>query len=152
MRTVETNLVYLADVLAQEIQRPPMAKAPTFWLPADQARRNALAAQDAADPRRWRYRQTRSAVYAAAWLRNRAQGDAGPFLPLGHARLQRIAAAARQAQEQVLQALDGVRRAQVVDRPCPLCGGVLGMSSGDGDAPLVVCFGCRQEWTLPAAA
>lgn len=152
MRTTEMNLVCLADVTATEIQRPPMAKAPAHWLPADRARRDKLAAEDAADVRRWRYRETRTAVYAAAWLRNRVQGDVGPFLPLGPTRERRIAAAARDAHARIERALDGVRTARVVDRPCPLCQGTLGMSSGDGGAPVAVCFGCQQEWTLPAVA
>lgn len=151
MRSVQQQLVYLADVLAQEVQRPPMGKAPAHWSPADRAKRDQLAVEDAADPRRWRYRQTRSAVYAAAWLCNRVLGDPGPFLPLGPSQAQRIAAAAGRAHEQIQRALDGVRRAEVVDRPCPLCGGTLGMASGDGAAPIVACFGCRQEWTLPLA-
>lgn len=151
MRSVQHQLVYLADVLAQEIQRQPMTKAPTHWLFCDQLRRNRAAREDAEDPRRWRYRQTRSAVYAAAWLCNRALGDPGPFLPLGPSRARRIAAAAGQAHEQIERTLDGVRRAQVVDRPCPLCGGTLGMASGDGQLPVVACFGCLQEWTLPLA-
>jgi hypothetical protein len=152
MRTVTAELVYLVDVLAQEVQRPPMSKAPSHWLPADQAKRDQLAAEDAADPRRWRYGQTRSAIYAAGWLLGRVERRPGPFLPLGPSQLRRIETAASAAQQQVERALDGVRRAQVVDRPCPLCGGTLGMSSGDGAAPLVVCFGCQQEWQLSVAA
>jgi hypothetical protein len=148
MRTVETSLVYLVDVLAQEIQRPVMAKAPSHWLPEDQKRREKLRAEDAADPRRWRYREHRTATHAATWLLARVEQQPGPFLPLGPSRLRRISAAAGAAHTQVHRALDGVRTAQRIDRPCPLCGGILGMSSGDGGTPLVVCFGCRQEWTL----
>jgi hypothetical protein len=152
MRTVTADLVYLVDVLAQEVQRPPMSKAPAHWLPADRATRDQLAAQDAGDPRRWRYGQTRSATYAAGWLLGRIERCPGPFLPLGPSQVRRIEAAAGAAQQQVERALDGVRRAQVVDRPCPLCGGILGMASGDGQAPIVACFQCQQEWTLPAVA
>jgi hypothetical protein len=121
IRSVDTDLVYLADVLAQEVQRPVMRRAPSHWAPADRELRDQLVAEDEADPRRWRYRQHRTAPFAAAWL-------------VG----------------QVERALDGVRQAQVVDRPCPLCGGTLGMSSGDGGTPIVACFGCRQEWTAAA--
>lgn len=152
MRTVETDLVYLTDVLAQEVQRPPMAKAPAHWLPADQAKRDQLAAEDAADPRRWRYGQTRTAVYAAGWLLGRVERRPGPFLPIGPTQLRRINTAAGHAHEHIERALDGVRTAQVVARPCPLCGGMLGMASGDGGAPVVMCFGCSQEWSLPVAA
>lgn len=151
MRTIETQLVYLVDVLAQEIQRPPMAKAPSHWPEKDRTRRDQLMAEDAADPRRWRYGQTRTAVYAAGWLLGRIERLPGPFLPLGPTQLRRIAAAAGRAHEEIQRALDGVRQAQVVDRPCPLCGGTLGLASGDGEAPIVACFGCQQEWTLPLA-
>jgi len=151
MRTIETDLVYLADIIATEVQRPPISNAPAHWLPAEQEKRNKIAAEDAADWRRWRYRQHRSAVYAAAWLSGRLDGEPGPFLPLGPSRLARIATAAKTAHDQIQQALNGVRTAQVVDRPCPLCGGTLGISSGDGEEPLVVCFGCQQQWQLPSA-
>lgn len=152
MRRVETDLVYLADVIATEIQRQPMAKAPTHWLPADREKRNRLAAEDAADRRRWRYREHRTAPHAAAWLLGRVQAAPGPFVPLAPGHIRRIAAAAGQAHKRIEQALNGVRTAQVVDRPCPLCGGTLGMSSGDGEAPLVACFGCQQQWVLPTVA
>lgn len=154
MRTVDRELVYATDVLAQEIQRQPMAKAPAHWPAADRAKRDELAAQDAADPRRWRYRESRTAVAAAVWLLGRVERQPGPFLPLGSTQARRIGAASARAHEQIKRALGGVRQAQVVDRPCPLCGGTLGMSSGDGEAPLVACFGCQQTWTLqlPAVA
>lgn len=152
MRTVEADLVYLCDVLSQEVQRPPMKHAPTTWLPADRVKRDLMADRDAADPRRWHRRHARTAPSAAGWLLGRVQERPGPFIRLTSVQLRRIDTAAKGAQEQVLRALDGVRRAQVVDRPCPLCGGILGMSSGDGAEPLVVCFQCRQEWTLPVAA
>ncbi|NUP48076.1 MAG: hypothetical protein HOW97_12290 [Catenulispora sp.] len=148
IRTVEPDLVYAVDVLAQEIQRPVMAKAPAHWLPEDQERREKLRTEDAADPRRWRYRENRTAPHAAAWLLGRIEAQPGPFLPLGPTHVRRIAGVAGAAHARIRRALDGDRTAQVVDRPCPLCGGTLGMSSGDGHAPLVVCFGCRQEWTL----
>lgn len=149
IRTVEPDLVYCVDVLAQEIQRPVMRAAPAHWLPEDRERRDKLRAEDANDPRRWRYREHRTAPHAAAWLLARIEARPGPFLPLGPTHVRRIAAAAGAAHAQIRRGLDGDRTAQVVDRPCPLCGGTLGMSSGDGGAPLVVCFGCWQEWRLP---
>ncbi|MGW5352220.1 hypothetical protein ACWERV_17125 [Streptomyces sp. NPDC004031] len=148
IRTLDTDLVYAADVLAQEVQRPVMRPAPAHWAPTDRELRNKLAAEDEADPRRWRYRQYRTAPFAAAWLLGRVERAPGPFLRLTTEQLRRVEAASKQAAGQVERALDGVRQAQVVDRPCPLCGGTLGMSSGDGGAPLVACFRCRQEWTL----
>lgn len=152
MRTVETQLVYVTDVLAQEVQRPVMATAPAHWAPADRELRDKLVTEDAADPRRWRYGHHRTAPYAAAWLLARIERTPGPFLPLGPSQLRRVSQAADAAHDRIRQALDGVRTARVVDRPCPLCGGILGMSSGDGAAPIVACFGCRQEWKLPVAA
>lgn len=151
MRTIERELVYLADVLAQEIQRQPMASAPAHWKPADRVKRDALAAEDAADPRRWRYRETRTAVAAASWLLGRVGRHPGPFLPLGPTQLRRIKTAVGRVHDQIAQALDGVQRVQQVERPCPLCGGALGMASGDGELPVVACLGCRHEWTLPLA-
>lgn len=148
MRTVEAELVYLADTLAQEVQRPPMPKAPAHWLPADQELRNKLAADDAGDRRRWRYREHRTVLHAAAWLLGRVYEQPGPFLRLTTEQGRRVATVAAGAAGRVQRALDAVRTAQVVDRPCPLCGGTLGLSSGDGQAPLVGCFGCGQEWML----
>lgn len=154
MRTVERELVYLCDVLSQEVTRPPMKHAPAHWLHADRVKRDLMADRDSADPRRWHRRHARTAPSAAGWLLGRVQARPGPFIRLTTPQLYRIETAAKQAQEQVMRALDGVRQAQVVDRPCPLCGGVLGMSSGDGEVPLVACFGCQQTWTLtlPAVA
>jgi hypothetical protein len=145
MRTVQADLLHLADVLAQEVQRQPMPKAPSHW-----ALRDKLAAEDKADIRRWRYRDHRTAPHAAAWLLGRVQHQPGPFLRLTTEQARRVAAVAGKAAGRIEQTLDAVRTAQVVDRPCPLCGGILGLSSGDGRAPLVVCFGCRQEWTAAA--
>lgn len=152
MRTVEADLVYLADTLSQEVQRQPMPKAPTHWLPSDRAMRDKLAAEDAADIRRWRYREHRTALHAAAWLLGRVEDRPGPFLRMSTEQSRRVGAVAGVAAGRVERALNAVRTAQVVDRPCPLCGGVLGLSSGDGGLPLVACFGCRQEWTLTGAA
>jgi hypothetical protein len=146
----EADLLHLADVLAQEVQRQPMPKAPSHWLPEDRALRDKLAAEDKADIRRWRYRDHRTAPHAAAWLLGRVQHQPGPFLRLTTEQARRVAAVAGKAAGRIEQTLDAVRTAQVVDRPCPLCGGILGLSSGDGRAPLVVCFGCRQEWTAAA--
>jgi hypothetical protein len=152
MRAVETALVYEADVLAQEVQRPVMAAAPSHWLPTDRELRARLVAEDSADPRRWRYGQHRAAVYAAVWLLCRVEARPGPFLALSAAQLHRVGKVARAAQSRVAGVLDAVRSAQLTAWPCPLCDSPIGMSSGDGGAPVAVCFGCRQEWTLPDVA
>lgn len=149
MRTTAADLVYLCDVLSQEVTRPPMKHAPPHWTHADRVKRDLMADRDAADPRRWHRRHARTAPAAAAWLLGRVERKPGPFLPIGPSQLRRIETTAEQVHERIERALGGVRTAQGVNRPCPLCGGTLGMSSGDGEAPLVVCFGCDQEWTLP---
>jgi hypothetical protein len=151
MRAVETALVYETDVLAQEVQRPVMAAAPSHWLPADREMRARLVAEDSADPRRWRYGQHRTAVYAAVWLLCRIERRPGPFLALSGVQQQRLARVARTAHDRIAQVLDAVRTAQLTAWPCPLCDSPIGMSSGDGAAPVAVCFGCRQEWTLATA-
>jgi hypothetical protein len=147
MRDVEQQLVYLADITAAEIQRPAMAHAPANWLPIEQERRNRLADQDAADPRRWRYPGHRSAIYAAAWLAARLEQQPGPFLPLGSLRADRITRVAAQAAEQVERALAIARRAERLDRPCPACRGVLVVEGGDGQPPAVRCEGCGWSRT-----
>jgi hypothetical protein len=129
-----------------------MAAAPSHWLPADRELRARLVAEDSADPRRWRYGQHRTAVYAAVWLLCRVERRPGPFLALGGAQQQRLDKVARTAHDRIAQVLNAVRTAQLTAWPCPLCDSPIGMSSGDGAAPVAVCFGCRQEWTLPAAA
>lgn len=151
IRVVTADLVYLCDVLSQEVQRPPMKHAPAHWLHADRVKRDLMADRDSADPRRWHRRHARTAPSAAGWLLGRVQQRPGPFLPTGPSQLRRIGQAATKAEQRIVRALDGQRTAQVVDRPCPLCGGTLGLSSGDGGIPIVACFGCRQEWTLPLA-
>lgn len=149
IRQADTDLVYLCDTLAQEVQRQPMKPAPTSWLPADQDARNRLAAEDAADVRRWRYRGHRSAPYAAAWLLARIEAAPGPFLRLTTVQLGRIEGVAKHVAGRIEAALDLVQSVQPVGRPCPLCAGPLVVASGDGEQPVVTCFGCRQTWTLP---
>ncbi|WP_063735598.1 hypothetical protein [Streptomyces sp. RTd22] len=148
MREVEAELVHLADVTAAEIQRPTMSRAPrgAAWTPAEIARRDQLAAQDAADPRRWRYPGTRSAVYAAAWLAARIEGRSGPFLPLGPTRTARIATVAAAAADRVETALRIARRATAVEWPCPVCRGLLEVHGGDGEPPVVKCADCGRSW------
>lgn len=148
MRDVEADLVHCADVIAAEIQRPAMARAPrgAGWTPAEIARRDQLADQDAADPRRWRYPGTRSAVYAAAWLAARIEGVPGPFLPLGAGRAARITTVAAAAADRVETALRIARRAAAVDWPCPACRGLLEVHGGDGQPPAIRCADCGRTW------
>ena len=148
IRQADTDLVYLCDTLAQEIQRQPMRAAPSHWLPADRAARDRLAAEDAADVRRWRYRGHRSAPYAAAWLLGRIEALPGPFLRLTTLQLGQIEGVAKKVAGRIEQALDMVQSVQPVGRPCPLCTGPMVVASGDGEPPVVTCFGCRQTWTL----
>jgi hypothetical protein len=152
MRGITDQLVYLCDVLSQEVTRPPMKHAPSHWTHADRVKRDLMADRDSADPRRWHRRRARTAPDAAAWLLGRLRAEPGPFLPLGPSQTPPDRRPRPTRTSRSSRSLDGVRTAQVVDRPCPLCGGTLGMSSGDGEAPIVVCFGCRQEWTLPTSA
>jgi hypothetical protein len=157
MHRVQADLLHCADVLATEVQRPVMPKAPSHWLPADREKRDKLAAADSADARRWNWRstKTRTAVYAAAWLLARVDGPvAGPFLRLTTVQIRQVQGVAKAAAGRIEQALDLVQHVQPVDRPCPQCGGELVVASGDGELPVVTCFGCRQTWTLelPAVA
>jgi hypothetical protein len=142
MRDVEQQLVYLADVIAAEIQRAPMSRAPSNWLLCDQLRRNKLAREDRDDPRRWRYPGYRDAPMAARWLTARLESGPGPFLLLGSLRADRITTVAAQAAEQIERALALARRSERVEPPCPHCRGQLLVEGGDGQPPAVRCEGC----------
>ncbi|MCP9205530.1 hypothetical protein [Streptomyces cucumeris] len=148
MRSVEAELVHCADVIASQIQRPAMNHAPrgAGWTEAEIAQRDQLADQDAADPRRWRYPGTRTAVYAAAWLAARLESVPGPFLPLGPLRGARIATVAAQAATRVEAALRIARQAVAVDWPCPACRGLLEVHGGDGQPPAIQCADCGRTW------
>ncbi|MFF5670287.1 hypothetical protein ACFY8S_09140 [Streptomyces hygroscopicus] len=173
MRDVENQLVHLADVIASQIQRPPMAPGPrgAGWTPAEIARRDQLAAADAADPRRWtwphlaedaedhrrppspgRERLARTAIGAAAWLAGRVENRPGPFLPLGPTRAAQITAVAAAAAERVEAALRIARRSAAVDWPCPACRGQLEVHGGDGQPPAIRCTDCGRSWHEPESA
>ncbi|MFF5589702.1 hypothetical protein [Streptomyces hygroscopicus] len=170
MRDVEHQLVHLADVIASQIQRPAMTRAPrgAGWTPEEIARRDQLAAADAADPRRWtwprlaedaedrrrppgpeRERLARTAIGAAAWLAGRVENRPGPFLPLGPTRAAQITAVAAAAAARVETALRIARRAAAVDWPCPACRGQLEVHGGDGQPPAVRCADCGRSWHEP---
>ncbi|MET7933463.1 hypothetical protein [Streptomyces sp. NPDC005322] len=153
MAAVETNLVEAADQIAAAVQRSPMSYAPRGWPAADRARRDQLAREDAADPRRWRYVGTRSGRHAAAWLLARVQGLPGPFERLTDDQLDRIAAVAASAAQRVEQALDMADHKATLTRPCPDCQGELVIEAGAGRTPMVWCSACGHTWTeQPSAA
>lgn len=146
MRTVQADLVHTADVIAAEVQRPAMSRAPRHWPAGDRARRNQLAEADAADPRRWRFPGARSAPLAAAWLAARLTAAPGPFLPLNTRHHGAIEAAARRAATTIGTALEIERRQTPVRWPCPHCRGQLVVAGGDGQAPAVQCDDCGRTW------
>lgn len=147
MRAVETALVHCADHIASAIQRPAISRAPRHWTPADRARRDALARQDAADQRRWSYTTpaSRTAPLAAVWLTHRLESTDGPFRPLTALHRDHIASVAAGAAQRVLDALDMARRSRVIAEACPHCRGELVVEGGDGRPPAVRCGGCG--WT-----
>lgn len=156
IRAIEEALLAVADQVAAVVQRPAMSHAPTTvyrpgtpdapdWTPdtgwgrSDVARRNALADQDAADPRRWTYSGTRTAPAAAAWLLARLMSDPGPFRPLPDAQRALIGKVAAGAADRMERVLGIQRTTHPMDRPCPWCAGTLTMTSGGDDLPLVRC-------------
>ncbi|SFK74222.1 hypothetical protein [Streptomyces pini] len=154
-RAIEAALCHLADEIAAEIQRSPLAPPRTAPVGDDVLDHlDTLAEQDAADSRRWRYtnaggRGERTAVRAAEWLRARLHGEAGPFAPLDEAQRRRIARVARGARERIERTIGADRRTVTMpeDRPCPWCGGELRMACGGSDAPVVTC---RNGWDCGA--
>ncbi|MFC7909040.1 hypothetical protein [Streptomyces nigra] len=155
MTALDRQLVDVADYIAAAVQRPAVARvrsaSPTDTVGLQLA---TLAMKDAADERRWSYTdpRRRTAPFAAAWLLARHDGADGPFRPLTGVEQDQIAAAARWAASQVEQALELTRRAQVLERPCPHCRGVLRVEGGDGRVPAVKCRGCGRKWTGEVAA
>ncbi|MEU7044963.1 hypothetical protein AB0A77_28445 [Streptomyces varsoviensis] len=149
MRTVERDLVDLADQVAADIQRPVIPAATgRGW--TDDVHRTAvlLSARDSADRTRWHYTGTRTAPLAAAWLIARLTGAPGPFRPLTLAHRERIARIAEINAERVERALGLARREVQVDRPCPRCLGELVIDGGDGEPPAVQCVACGRTWSL----
>lgn len=149
MTAVEADLVELADQIAAVVQRSPMSHAPREWPATDRARRDQLAREDAADPRRWRYVGTRSGRFAAAWLLARVQGLPGPFERLTDGQLDRIATVAASAAQRVEQALDMADHKATLTRPCPDCSGELLIEAGGGERPAVWCGRCGRTWHEP---
>ena len=153
MTAITEQLVELADQIAAETQRPAMSHAPRGWPAADRQRRDELADQDAADPRRWRYVGTRSAPAAAQWLAHRIDATpGGPFAPLSLQHLHAIERAATGAADRIEQLLRIARRTTATGRTHDGCGGDLMVSGGDGGDPAVECADCGRHWTLANAA
>lgn len=141
-------LVDTADVIAADIQRDPISRAPRDWPPADRARRDALAAEDAANPRRWRFTGTRTAPHAATWLHNRLVSlPGGPFRPLALHHVRHVVTAAQKAAQQLERALGHARLTTEVDTPCPDCTGRIRLHGGDGTPPAARCHDCGRTWT-----
>ncbi|MFF1756155.1 hypothetical protein [Streptomyces sp. NPDC058266] len=142
-RAVEVALCSIADEIAAEVQRSPIAP-PRRAIAGDEAALGLelLALRDAADERRWRYNLgERTAPRAAEWLLARLHDEAGPFLPLDEAQRARIGRIAREAARRIERTV-GIeqRRAYVMDdRPCPWCGAALTMHRGGSDADAVTC-------------
>ncbi|MEU8723546.1 hypothetical protein [Streptomyces antimycoticus] len=149
MTAVETDLVECADQIAATVQRSPMPYAPRGWPAADRARRDQLAREDAADPRRWRYVGTRTARHAAAWLLARIERRPGPFERLTDEQLLRIATVAGHAARRVETALDMTDHKVALAHPCPDCSGELVIEAGGGARPMVWCGRCGRTWHEP---
>ncbi|MFM9576795.1 hypothetical protein ACKI1I_03710 [Streptomyces turgidiscabies] len=146
---VERDLFDLADVVAEQVQRPVQ--------PARDARGRSLPDQvDAADPARWHPPTHRDAGpasaasagsrayglhWAAVWLEGRAldeqYGDL--FRPMSARLLDQVEATARRTRRTVERALGRDGRTTVLGEPCPWCGGQLAAHTRPGGEPVVTC-------------
>lgn len=156
MRDVDRQLADVADQIASSVQRPPTRHVQVRSASSgdDVALQLAtLTLKDSVDVRRWSFTdpRLRTAPYAAAWLLARHDGAPGPFRKLTGLQLDEIASAAGHAAWQIEQALEMVRKTQVLERPCPHCRGALRIEGGDGQDPIVRCCGCSRKWTGAAA-
>ncbi|MFE9810683.1 hypothetical protein [Streptomyces sp. NPDC005548] len=154
-RAVETALCAIADEIAAEVQPAPVSSSTARRggyataraarvAAADRARRDELAAADAASPHRWSFTMRgRTAVRAAEWLLARL--DDGVYCTeLTNVQRARIAVVAREAARRIERTIGGVgdRQSFVMDdRPCPYCGAELTMHSGGGLGDVVTCSG-----------
>lgn len=176
-RAVEAALCSLADEIAAEVQFAPLASLPSVKhrgydsrreaqiAAADRARRDRLAAADAAGRLRWSYTMgDRSAVHAAEWLLARLGDEVGPCRSLTSVQRARIAVVARLAArriERTIGVLDERYDVPMTDRPCPWCCGDLTMHRGGGLPDEVTCergLDCsapvpvergRRTWSAP---
>ncbi|MFJ5638678.1 hypothetical protein [Streptomyces sp. NPDC093223] len=151
MTSIDRRLVDAADIIASHVQRDPVPSSVRVAGPGDDVALalRTLILKDEADARRWSYTDPRyrTAPYAAAWLLARHDGAPGPFEKLTPRAQDAIATAARWAADQIAQALEMVRKTQVLERPCPHCRGQLRIEGGDGQLPTVKCRGCGRKWT-----
>lgn len=164
MRLVEAVLVQCADDIARQAQRTPIpmpsarkVTAATYRTQrdadiaaADRKRREQLARDDLADPRRWRYTGRRTAPHAALWLLARIERAPGPCRRLTEQEEQRIATVAAGAAERVERALDIAAQRRTLERPCG-CGGLIDVHGGEGRPPVAHCTGCGRIWTEAGA-
>lgn len=156
MTTTETALIETADQIAAACQHAPLTPAPANWrtrgwTQADRDRRNAAAAIDRANPRRWRYVGLRTAPYAALWLLTRIEGRSGPFRALTEGEHRHITNVAAEAAGRIEHALDLVEKVHVLAAPCA-CGGRVSLHGGEGAPPVARCAGCGSVWLTPSAA
>ncbi|MFD6415977.1 hypothetical protein [Streptomyces sp. NPDC060194] len=159
MHDIETALLDTADQIAAANQRAAVAPAgPNWrtltdapgrreWTPADRARRDTLAAQDATDPQRWQLLGHRTAPQAALWLCARVHGIRWPGSALSdeqHTAVARVAASAVHRIETVLDTDD--EQHKVIEQPCA-CGGRIEITGGAGTRPVARCQACRAIWS-----
>ncbi|MDT0381403.1 hypothetical protein RM572_21835 [Streptomyces sp. DSM 42041] len=163
-RAIEAALAHLADEIAACVQRPTMSGPDPHWPAPDRKRRRALVAEDADDPRRWRYLLgDRTAPTAAAWLLARLENHDGPFLRrLSMEQRVRVGLVAGEAAARMERTIGALSSAVPMDRPCPYCSGTLTMHRDHAAGTArVVCAepGCgapvpqgedgRRAWSTP---
>ncbi|SDM76835.1 hypothetical protein [Streptomyces wuyuanensis] len=148
LRAVEAALVDTADQIAAANQRTQIQPAGPGWTPADRARRDKLAAADAALPQRWRFTGRRTGPYAALWLCARVHGISWPGTALTEQQHQHVAAVAAGALRRMETALDlaDQRRELTSTHPCQ-CGGTIEVYGGAGASPVARCKACGALWT-----
>ncbi|MGK5529347.1 hypothetical protein [Streptomyces sp. URMC 129] len=153
MREITDALTELADHVASQVQRPPVTVSTRpGWTDDLHRQAVALAAQDAADPRRWRIgHPANTAVGAAGWLLTRLAPMDGPFRPLHDQQHRHIADIAAACALTTTRLLRTARLTTKTGRTHDGCGGALLITGGDGTDPAVVCARCERTWT-PATA
>lgn len=172
---VEAALCAMADEIAAEVQPAPVPSAiarradyatdrAATVAAADRARRNEIAAADAASPHRWSFTMRgRTAVHAAEWLLARLDepGYCKPITNLHRASIAVVARGAARRIERTIGGVDARYSAVMDDRPCPWCEGELTLHRGGGEPDIVTCdtgAGCvapvpldggRRTWSAP---
>ncbi len=153
IQAVSGQLLYLADQVADSVQRPAIAVRRSAG-PGDthgQALRLA-ATQDQVDDRRWHWNgRARDGATAALWLRARVLDADGPFAPLAAGDRDRIAVVAQTARTRVERTLGLARREDPIARRCP-CTGQMVLRQGGVLDPEVECQDCGMRWVGAAMA